>query len=228
MTGCEMAGSAALILAGAMAVVVMGRKPKGGTRGMGGAAVIFAALLPLHAEAQTPTPSPTPSSAVRLSSWTWVQYLSAEGKDRAPSFGARLQASVRVSRLTLAARLDASAMKEGVSLESAGTYSSVEGYALGAVDVVGPFALAGVWGTTRPSPGETGPERQTYGGGLLVGDGTGEAWALVMVGTHEVAGKGLRPLVAFQAPLRDRTSVVGDAVLGRGWQVRAGVAVRLR
>lgn len=174
-----------------------------------------------------PTPSPTPT--VRIGSYTWVQYVSSEGKDRVPSFGARLQVSALVSRLLIAARLDASAQKEGVDIQNAGTYSTVEGFILGAARVAGPFSAAGVWGTTRPSLGESGgTERQTWAGGLLVGDGSGEAWIFAAVGQHDAAGKGLRPILALQAPLRDRTSIVGDAVLGKGWQVRGGIAVRLR
>ena len=197
---------------------------RGSWRGILPALVAAAVLWPDLSVAQTPTPTPT----VRIGSYTWVQYVSSEGKDRVPSFGARLQVSARVSRMLIAARLDASAQKEGVDIENAGTYSTVEGFVLGAVRVTGPFSAAGVWGTTRPSPGETGTERQTWAGGVLVGDGSGEAWIFAAVGKHDAAGEGLRPILALQAPLRDRTSIVGDAVLGRNWQVRAGIAVRLR
>lgn len=195
------------------------------------ATLFLAALLwPDQAAAVPPNGDvlPEASATVRVGSYTWVQYVSSEGQDRVPAFGARLQFSARLSRLLLAAKLDASAQKEGVDIEAAGTYSTVEGYILGAARVVGPFSLAGVWGVTRPTPGETGAERQTWAGGLLVGDGSGEAWIFAAVGHHDAAGDGLRPILALQMPLRDRTSIVGDAVLGRGWQVRAGVAVRLR
>ncbi len=212
----------ALIL---IAIALAGRPPRPPRM----AGLVLALLSSWMAQpARAEQPADGVFGSAKLSSWTWVQYVSSEGKDRVPSFGARLQGSASVWRLTLAGRLDASGRSEGVNTDNPRTYSSLEGYVLGAVDVVGPVALAGVWGVTRPTMGDTGPEQQTWGGGLLVGDGTAECWALVMVGRHEGAGEGLRPLIAFQAPLRDRTSLVGDAVLGRGWQVRAGVAVRLR
>lgn len=184
--------------------------------------ISVACLWPDATQAQTPTP------AVRIGSYTWVQYVSSEGKDRVPSFGARLQVSARLSRLLIAARLDASAQKEGVDLDNAGTFSTIESYLLGAVRVAGPVSVSGLWGVTRATPGETGPERQTWGGGLLVGDGSGEAWLFAGVGQHDLAGEGLRPLLALQFPLRERTSMVGDAVLGKGWQARGGIAVRIR
>ncbi len=190
------------------------------------AAVLAFAILPLSLFAADPTP--TPRAPVKLSTWTRAEYLAREGKDRTPVFGARLQISVQISRFTLAARLDASAQKDGVSLENPDTHDTAEVYALAAVDVVGPVAIAGLWGSSRPTMGQEGPEQQTVGAGLLIGDGTGELWALLMVGKHEPSGEGLRPLFAVQAPLRDRTSVVANGALGRGWSVRAGIAVRIR
>jgi hypothetical protein len=200
--------------------------------------VLAVFLLPLHVYAQTP--APTPASPWKVETSASTQYLAGQDVNRIPVFGTRIEPSFRRGRLTVAARLLASALKDGVDLENPRTYSTLEAHGLIAFDIVGPVAIAGVYGVTRPSVGEDGPNCETWGGGALIGDGTGDRWLLVIHGKHtalmpsEQIGPSIRPtpdyrlLFATKYRLKDRTAFIADgAPLGKGWMLRAGIGVRL-
>jgi hypothetical protein len=182
-------------------------------------------LLPLSSFAAEPTPQPP--LTYRLDTWTLVHVGGTEAK--APIFGARASAVLKVGRFIAGTWYQASATRDGVDVDNPATYESLEVYVLGAVDVVGPFALAGVSGYTRPSIGETGTDQRTWLAGALVGDGRGDRWALLGVGEHEAAGTGTRFLATWHLRIRDRTAFVGDYVGGSATtrRLRLGVAVQV-
>ncbi len=176
------------------------------------------------------------ASALQWDSWSWTQHLLKPGQDRQLVVGARVAGDLRgPAGIHLVGRIDASALGDGaqVSIEDPKSFSTLELYGGLWRDVAGPFAVAAVYGAALPIEGGSvaAVERypKTLGVGVLAGNGTGETWALVMLGRHDAAGAGLRVLATGQVLLLGRTSAVADAALGgRGSFVRAGVAVRLR
>lgn len=175
---------------------------------------------------------------VSFHSETWSMYLLKAGEDRRPVFGARMQLNAPGPLGSgIFARLDANAMPANgqpvaVSLDQLSSADTFEAYIGGYRDVIGPLALAAFAGTAVPLQGGTivpGARYPAIGGaGLLVGDGTGDRWALVAIGTHEAAGKGSKFLATWHYRLTGRTSFVGDTALGgEGGFTRLGLSVCL-
>lgn len=195
----------------------------------------FVVFVAVSASADEPVPTPSPLRW-RLESWT--QVLVKPGADRKPLFGARLAADYAAPYGVHAiARIDASALGDGgavnVRLDDPTTFSTVEAYAGAYRNVHGPLAVTAVYGIALPiengavKPLDRYPE--TLGAGVLVGDGTGDRWLLVMVGRHDAAGRGAKLLVTSQLALVGITSFVGDAAIGgAGSFARFGVAVKVK
>ncbi len=181
---------------------------------------------------------PTPTPRFVWGSYSWSQSLFKAGSDKKLILGSRIDAEVDLfAGVHLFGRLDASAMQDGgavnVQISDPETFSTLEGYACLWRDVYGPIALAGVYGLAVPIEGGKAAvlERypQTLGFGVLVGDGSGDLWALVALGRHDAAGSGLKLLITTQIPMVDRTSIVADAAIGGpGTFARVGLAVRLK
>lgn len=160
-----------------------------------------------------------------------ITLVSDEGT-KAPYLFAQEEGRYRVGRFQLAVRIVGSAEKAEASpdLAKPETLTTIEGYVLGSYRVVGPVALAGVYGITRPTIGVPGPVRETWMAGALLGNRA--RWVLVGAGVRRVVGDDVAAMAAWRLNLAGKTSAIGDAVgVVHGgrlmYQLRAGVAITL-
>lgn len=161
--------------------------------------------------------------------WKVVSFT-ADG--RTDVWGGRVLGSVPLGRLSLVARLDASALPGQFKAEDPSTYKSVEGYA-GANYVfaqrdgvtVGPAVVAGL-AMAYDTKGKTltsNPTTWGVGGRL----GTPSGWVYVMVGQHGAAGRRIGILMTGQWKVTDTFSLVADGVASDKPFARVGIAVSL-
>lgn len=141
-------------------------------------------------------------------SLTGTGFVLSDAGNRTPNFVAREELRLRTGRLQLAVRLDGSAEKAGVDLAEPGTVTTLEGYLLGSYRIVGPLAVSGVYGWTRPSIGVAGPARETWLAGALIGDRN--RWLLIGAGKREVVGDDIAAMAAWRVHVAGKTSTTGD------------------
>lgn len=195
-----------------------------------GLLLVALSLLSLPTLARAEEPADGVFGEITHETMTGSGVVLTDAGNRTPNFTAREELRYRVGRLQLAVRLDGSAEKAGVDLAEPGTVTTIEAYALGSYRVIGPVAIAGVWGITRPSIGVPGPARETWMAGALVG--TRERWVLIGAGVRRVVGDDVSAMAAWRLKVNGKASAVGDVVgIVHGgrlvYQARAGVAVSI-